>query len=684
MRDGKLYAYDAGTVTLVATVERNGEKVNSKPLQIEIAKNPSKKTFKGFEPVAVKTVPGKAPELPATVTATYSTGLPRALAVAWDAVPAEAYTKIGRFTVQGSVEGIDERATATVDVVGPIAAQNVTLAVPEGYPVHLPGTTTVYYSDGATTSEAVTWGEKPESEQDGIAIYRGTVGATGLTVTATVRTATKDDTERPNENYGLKYNGWGLPDGLASFTNDTVVNAKATDSATYLNDGTTDAISGPNKKIWTNYVSSTVDHNKVQHTTDWAGVTLAEGGQITAKTADEVDFWVVDEGQADTKTTKVPAGYKVQYYKAGAPDFGKMLTENDSYSQSTGVGNGGQMADAKLWPDNPLNDDANWADVEYVDADGTVTDKAPALPEHKDDGKTVAHKVAVAFKPVETRMFRIVFTGQPDSAVGVSEIEVWGSSAIAQTEVKDAKVMVDGKDVTGEFDKSGKLELELEADAAFPQVTAMASNNAAITVIPATDTNPTATVTFVPEGGGAGTKTFTITFKRKGAPQPPVTVTHTVTFQTNGGSAVEAQKIESGKAAKKPADPTREGYTFGGWYADEALKQAYDFGTPVTHDMTLWAKWVKKNTGAGEKPGGDQGGSQQPGGGQGGSQQPGGNADDGRQPNGQQPGGNTGAGGTKNLPRTGDDQRATIAIVAGIGIAAIVAAVAIRQHRAER
>lgn len=657
VRDGKLYVYDAGTVTLVATVERNGEKVSSAPINIDIAKNPEKKTFKGFEPVTVKTVPGKAPELPATVTATYSTGLPRTLAVAWDAVASESYAKIGRFTVKGAVEGIDERAIATVDVVGPIAAQNVALTVPEGYPVHLPATVTVYNSDGTTSEQAVTWGEQPESEKDGIAVYRGAVGSTGLIATATVRTASKDETERPNENYGLKYNGWGLPDGLASFTNDTVVNAKATDSATYLNDGTADAISGSNKKIWTNFVPSTVDPNKTQHTTDWAGVTLAEGGQITARTADEVDFWVVDEGQAAAKTTKIPAGYKVQYYKAEAPDFGKMLTENDSYSQSTGVGNGGQMADAKLWPNNPLSDDANWADVEYVDADGTVTDKAPELPEHKNDGKTVAHKVATKFKPVETRMFRIVFTGQQDSAVGVSEIEVWGSSAIAQTEVQGAKVMVDGKDVTGEFDRDGKLEMEIEAEAAFPRVTATASSNAAITVIPATDSNPTATVSFVPEGGGAGTKTFTITFNRKGAPQPPVTVTHTVTFQTNGGSAVETQKVESGKAASKPADPAREGYTFDGWYADEALKQAYDFGAPVTHDVTLWAKWTKKDDGgSSQKPDGDQGGEQKPGSNNAGNQS-------------KPDGGNEGS-----LPQTGDSSVVYVVGAAGTGILAIAAA----------
>ena len=50
----------------------------------------------------------------------------------------------------------------------------------------------------------------------------------------------------------------------------------------------------------------------------------------------------------------------------------------------------------------------------------------------------------------------------------------------------------------------------------------------------------------------------------------------------------------------KPADPTREGYTFGGWYVDEACTQAFDFGARVDSDMTLHAKWVAN--GSGETP----------------------------------------------------------------------------------
>ena len=68
---------------------------------------------------------------------------------------------------------------------------------------------------------------------------------------------------------------------------------------------------------------------------------------------------------------------------------------------------------------------------------------------------------------------------------------------------------------------------------------------------------------------------------------------HRVKFDTQGGSSINDQTPASGSAVAKPADPTREGYTFAGWYTDEACTEAYDFSAAVTADMTLYAKWTK-------------------------------------------------------------------------------------------
>jgi len=66
---------------------------------------------------------------------------------------------------------------------------------------------------------------------------------------------------------------------------------------------------------------------------------------------------------------------------------------------------------------------------------------------------------------------------------------------------------------------------------------------------------------------------------------------YTVSFESNGGSSVSAQTVNSGKTAARPADPTRSGYTFANWYSNSGLTTVYDFSTPVTGDITLYAKW---------------------------------------------------------------------------------------------
>ncbi|MCR5426491.1 MAG: InlB B-repeat-containing protein [Lachnospiraceae bacterium] len=71
-------------------------------------------------------------------------------------------------------------------------------------------------------------------------------------------------------------------------------------------------------------------------------------------------------------------------------------------------------------------------------------------------------------------------------------------------------------------------------------------------------------------------------------------VTYTVTFDANGhGTAPAPQSVASGAKAAEPAALTAEGYTFGGWYKEAACENAYDFGTAVTADITLYAKWTE-------------------------------------------------------------------------------------------
>ena len=71
-----------------------------------------------------------------------------------------------------------------------------------------------------------------------------------------------------------------------------------------------------------------------------------------------------------------------------------------------------------------------------------------------------------------------------------------------------------------------------------------------------------------------------------------------VHFSTNGGSAIESIKAESGALIEKPADPTKEGFQFDGWYKDEALSTAWNFSTDrISEETTLYAKWKEAYAG---------------------------------------------------------------------------------------
>ncbi len=75
---------------------------------------------------------------------------------------------------------------------------------------------------------------------------------------------------------------------------------------------------------------------------------------------------------------------------------------------------------------------------------------------------------------------------------------------------------------------------------------------------------------------------------------------YTVSYQTNGGSSVASARVRSGYTASEPDAPERADYDFAGWYTDKNFKNAYNFSSKVTSNITLYAKWVKKDNSANE------------------------------------------------------------------------------------
>lgn len=75
----------------------------------------------------------------------------------------------------------------------------------------------------------------------------------------------------------------------------------------------------------------------------------------------------------------------------------------------------------------------------------------------------------------------------------------------------------------------------------------------------------------------------------------PVIETHTVTFDDQIDETENiVVEVEDGDAVAEPeVNPTREGYSFEGWYTEPACLTPYDFSSAVTSDITLYAKWVE-------------------------------------------------------------------------------------------
>ena len=70
-------------------------------------------------------------------------------------------------------------------------------------------------------------------------------------------------------------------------------------------------------------------------------------------------------------------------------------------------------------------------------------------------------------------------------------------------------------------------------------------------------------------------------------------IVFTVSFDTDGGSIVSDQNVNSGNTATEPATPVKAGYTFVGWYAEVNGTEKFDFNTAIQSDITLYARWKK-------------------------------------------------------------------------------------------
>ncbi|WP_310188336.1 DNRLRE domain-containing protein [Bacillus sp. 3255] len=96
---------------------------------------------------------------------------------------------------------------------------------------------------------------------------------------------------------------------------------------------------------------------------------------------------------------------------------------------------------------------------------------------------------------------------------------------------------------------------------------------------------------YAKESAGLGPQLIIYTEKQPLAALP-YPATFSVNFESNGGSSVGSQTVDENGFAAEPAAPVRSGYTFGGWFNDEALTTPFSFGTTaIASSTTLFAKW---------------------------------------------------------------------------------------------
>lgn len=87
-------------------------------------------------------------------------------------------------------------------------------------------------------------------------------------------------------------------------------------------------------------------------------------------------------------------------------------------------------------------------------------------------------------------------------------------------------------------------------------------------------------------------KTYTAKFIKTGTTEYTSEKYFTAVYKAEGGTGDGSVTVRGGTKLKEPLTPTKSGYVFGGWYTSLNYTEKYNFDTPITQDVTLYAKWI--------------------------------------------------------------------------------------------
>ena len=424
-----LLLYKKGSVTLTPRIDNQTDKTQSVATELVIKENTVDKKIVKLHPVSISTDINQQPNLPSQVGADFDKGLPRKVAVTWDKVDAKDLSYYHSFTLKGHVEGTDIEALANVTVEGLQVAEEISLTLPKGETVQLPATVRAYHSNGTTVYKDVVWDKVPEnfSQTEGIYEIKGQLVGSHLTTKAHVRVSSQ---VVAGNNISKQWTGSQLPAAIVS-------NTGGDDSANTLNDLTVSRASTDVKNRWTTWRTNTDN--------DWASILFGNSGDLTKRFVDNLSVDFYTDGAIG-----LPKEYVIEYYVGQeVPDL-----PND-------------VNNAQRDTNHPFNNAANWKEVEHLKAPGQLS-----------AGQTNHF----TFDKVETYAVRMRMKKADGTAgVGLTEITILGSKVPSATS-SEISIQVDGK----KLEHFNPSKTDYYIPQASKEITATASNNGVVTVVPAT------------------------------------------------------------------------------------------------------------------------------------------------------------------------------------------------------
>ena len=424
-----LLLYTKGRVTLTPRIDNQTEKTQSVATELVIKENKVEKKIVKLHPVSISTDINQQPNLPSQVGAEFDKGLPRKVAVTWDKVAEKELGHYHSFIIKGHVEGTDIEAQATVTVEGLQVAEEISLTVPKGESVQLPANVRAYHSNGTTIYKDVVWNQVPAnfSQTEGVYEINGRLVDSNLTTKAHVRVSSQ---VVAGNNISKQWTGSQLPAAIVS-------NTGGDDSANALNDLTVSRTTTGAKNRWTTWRTNTDN--------DWASILFGNSGDLTKRFVNNlsVDFY-------SDRTIGLPKEYVIEYYVGQeVPDL-----PND-------------VNNAQRDSNHPFNNPDNWKVVENLHAPSQLS---------------ATQTNHFTFDKVETYAIRIRMKKADGTAgVGLTELTVLGNKVLSSTS-SEISIKVDGKDL--EHFNPSKTDYYIPQSS--KEITATASNNGLVTVVPAT------------------------------------------------------------------------------------------------------------------------------------------------------------------------------------------------------